>query len=117
MTMTDDLTIGFAQWHCSEEGSGPDVGMLLRLDEAGNCLWAGEHTKSALTEAAAGETFFAFDPTDDGGWWLVHYAPNGAARTVAKFASPYAGREFIEMIELLVRSSTGRPHLAEPVED
>lgn len=39
--MTDELTIGQVQWHSSEEDGGPDVGILLRLDDK-HLLWWGE---------------------------------------------------------------------------
>lgn len=36
-----DLEIGQIQWHSSEEDGGPDVGIMLRLNET-QCLWFGE---------------------------------------------------------------------------
>lgn len=36
-----DIPVGHVQWHSSEEDGGPDVGIMLRLNET-QALWLGE---------------------------------------------------------------------------
>lgn len=48
-----DIPIGHVQWHSSEEDGGPDVGVMLRLNET-QALWLGE-----LLSAEGGGVGFA----------------------------------------------------------
>jgi hypothetical protein len=61
--MADELSIGQVQWHCSEEGSGPDVGILLRLTND-KCLWWGELLSDEIQEGTGGTGFILYGPGD-----------------------------------------------------
>ena len=64
---------GVISWACSEEGSGPDVGIWVGLGD-GEFLWCGDITRARYEENAP-ETH---ELGSDGGWWLLHYTKRGA---------------------------------------
>lgn len=58
------VNAGAVEWLCTDEDSGPDVGLRLHL---GSDVWlyAGEITRKCWEDGAE-----AKDLGDDGGWWL-----------------------------------------------
>lgn len=82
---------GKVTWHCSEEGSGPDVGLSLGLGD-NRILWVGEITKAAWS--AGGEDVAALGADD--GWWLILYEPD--SRVIGKMADAYSAQDFIERL-------------------
>jgi hypothetical protein len=90
--MTEDLSVGQVQWHCSEEDGGPDVGILLRLSESEH-LWVGE-----LLDA------------EGGGVGFVVYGPDAARRVFRPEEYDDLRQLFEEHIAPAIRSapSTGK---------
>lgn len=86
----DESEFGRVTWHCSEEDSGPDVGLSLGLGD-GRILWVGEISNSAHEEisgaAALGNHF---------GWWLIAYTPE--CEVLGKFVNAEAARTFIDSL-------------------
>jgi len=100
----DDIEIGQVQWHCSEEGSGPDVGLLLRLD-ASCFLWAGEITRDAWEDARPD----AAELGDDCGWWAMLYEEGGGRKTVlGRFIDTHTAQYFIELIASIISAAERR---------
>ena len=105
-----EIDIGEVEWHCSEEDSGPDVGLLLRLD-ASQYLWAGEITREDWE--AAGDD--AKELGEDAGWWAIFYEENGGRKTVlGRFVDKHTAQEFIEKLAWIIKQadqalSKGRP--------
>lgn len=62
----DYAPIGSVVWHCSEEDSGTDVGMSLKLGDT-KMLWCGEITSKVYHEEGCEE----YGP--ENGWWLIFY--------------------------------------------
>lgn len=100
MDRPDDIAIGQIQWHCSEEGSGPDVGMLLCIDED-NHLWVGEISRDRWEEHGGEEL------GSDGGWWIIHYGKN-KTRVIGKClgAWPDLDNDFLEIISAAIRGAS-----------
>lgn len=96
-----NLDVGQVQWHSSEENSGPDVGILLRLD-ASQFLWAGEITRDEWT--AAGPD--AEELGDDFGWWAILFEEGGDRRTVlGRFVDQYTALDFIEKLAWIIKQA------------
>lgn len=91
----EDTTIGGVTWHCSDEDSGPDVGVSLYLGPD-HRLWAGEVSRSLFDEQGKD----AFD--SDGGWFLIQYCGDETT-LVAKFTDDMAARDFIESVAMLAK--------------
>ncbi len=90
--------IGSVVWATSEEGGGPDVGILLRLSEA-DFLWCGEITRKEADAAGI----------SDAGWHLVLH--RGAdSQVVAQVPDQYAGSDLMEAITAVVRIEPTEPH-------
>ena len=92
---SDDSALGKVCWYCSDEGSGPDVGISLGLG-GGKMLWAGEITKDAYAEDEAAAAL-----GDDNGWWLILYAPERCI--LGKFTTAFEAREFIEILSAEIK--------------
>lgn len=108
-TKTGDIAIGQVQWHSSEEGSGPDVGLLLRLTDT-TYLWAGEILRDDW-EAAGPD---AAELGDDFGWWFILYEATGTRfdKTVlGRCINQHTAQNFIDQIAPLLASQP----LAQPV--
>lgn len=93
----EDTSIGGVTWHCSDEDTGPDVGLSVYLGE-NDRLWCGEISRSLFEHCRGADSF-----DSDFGWFLIRYAPNNETCLIAKFADAYQAREFIEQIALWVR--------------
>lgn len=95
----DESALGVVQWHCSEEGGGPDVGVSLGLGE-GRTLWAGEISKQRHAEA--GDEAAALG--DDFGWWLIMYEKQ-SAQVIAKCLNCYEARSMFDLIASALRTA------------
>lgn len=106
----DETSLGKITWHCSNEGSGPDVGMMLGLG-GGNALWVGEVGMSAYEDAGEAARTLG----NDGGWWLTVYSTTTGGEVLAKFIDADAAREFFDNIlgALVSKARTATP--ADPV--
>lgn len=89
--MSEDKTIGRITWHTSDEDSGPDVGISLYLGE-NERIYVGEISR-ALFERCGGPEHF----DSDGGWFIVHFKPEGT-ELIAKCGENYLAQAFIEEI-------------------
>lgn len=99
--MTDVLSIGDVEWHCSEEGGGPDVGLCLILSE-GWSLWAGEITRKRWREA--GEDAAALGA--DTGWWIILFGPEEAShRVIAKCVDRDVAMAMVDALEIGFRTN------------
>ena len=87
---------GKITWHCSEEESGPDVGLSLGLGN-NRVLWVGEITKAAWSQG--GEDVAALG--GDGGWWMILYVPE--LRVLGKFDDQYEAQDFIERLAATIK--------------
>lgn len=106
--MNEDTSIGGITWACSEEDSGPDVGISVYLGPQDR-LWCGEISRSLYDECGGSESF-----DGDGGWFLVRYDPHPTL--IAKFSEPHIAQEFIEQIALWARE-TAAPTIARTLGD
>jgi hypothetical protein len=77
--------------HCSEEDSGPDVGLSINLG-GDRELWCGEISLRAWLDA--GDE--AQQLGDDTGWWVVLYQPEPLV--IAKCVSQEAAQALMEAI-------------------
>lgn len=85
--------IGRVEWHCSDEGSGPDVGLLLRLSEM-DFIWCGDITRTEGDDAGI----------SDAGWHIVHH--NGSGRAVVATCHDHqAAQDLMEAIAASVRGA------------
>lgn len=92
-----EVDVGHIQWHCSEEGGGPDVGLLLRLSET-SYIWAGEITRDDWENAGPD----AAELGDDFGWWIIFY--NGPVKTViARCADQYTAQDMFDHLSAAIR--------------
>ncbi|MBR1122085.1 hypothetical protein JQ628_11215 [Bradyrhizobium lablabi] len=94
----EDTSIGGVTWHCSDEDSGPDVGISVYLGPDDR-LWCGEVSRQ-LFDGADGQKHYR----DDYGWFIVRYRGKETI-LLAKCAGEEAAREFIEQIGIWVRAA------------
>lgn len=98
----EDTTIGGVTWHCSEAGGGPDVGISVYLGPKER-LWCGELPDSSFEEYGGVDHF-----DSSGGWFIVHYKPDGAT-LIAKCGEPDDARAFVEKIATWARVAKALP--------
>lgn len=95
--VSGEVDVGHIQWHCSEEGGGPDVGVLLRLSET-EYIWAGEITWEDWENAGPDIAELG----DDFGWWIIAY--DGPKKTViARCADQSSTQEVFDRLSAAIR--------------
>lgn len=97
MDVLDAAAPGSLVWHCSEEDSGPDIGVSIKLGDHA-LLWCGEITSRlyAETEGAAGLG-------GEDGWWIILYEGEGST-AIAKCVDAYAAKVAFERLSFLLLS-------------
>lgn len=84
--------VGAVQWHCSDEGSGPDVGLLLRISPT-QMLWAGEITRDRWEDAGPDAAALGSDL----GWWCILYGDKDT-RVLGRFTNQDDAQHLIEAL-------------------
>lgn len=74
-----NLKLGHAEWHSSDEDSGPDVGIAIGLNNGAH-LWVGE-LSSARWQEAGGD---AMNLGKDSGSWIVLYPAYGDPTVIGR---------------------------------
>jgi hypothetical protein len=92
-----DNTAGAVTWLCSEEGGGPDVGIVVALGD-GRLLCSGDLTRKAWEEG--GTAVQSLGP--DTGTWLTLF-DNEGEHVIAKVADSDVARDLIELIAAAIR--------------
>jgi hypothetical protein len=92
-----DSSAGAVTWLCSEEGGGPDVGIVVALGD-GRLLCSGDLTRRAWEDG--GEAVQSLG--SDMGTWLTLFDKDGE-HVIAKVADAEAMRSLIELIGDAIR--------------
>lgn len=91
----DAAPFGALIWHSSDEDSGPDVGVSIRLGDY-KLLWCGE-----VTDSLYNETEGASDLGGSGGWWIILY-DGPTSRLIAKCVDYYEVRDAFDRLSAIL---------------
>lgn len=92
----DELAIGHVEWHSSDEGGGPDVGVLLHISTT-DSLWIGEITSKEGADFGVPDT----------GWHIVHHHVEGKTH-VGSVPDRQPAIDLAEALSAAIRASVSR---------